>query len=64
MQMFTSETCSKFQYDNTLPIEMRSKCGNTCLACVHSLKVSHGGEVDIVPCGKPEPYRQPFPTPR
>ena len=66
MEMWTSDTCANFQYDNNLPIELRSRTGeNNCLVCVHSLKVGHGGEVDIAPCGKPVPIPQTsFPTPK
>ena len=61
MQMFSSDTCSRFELDESLPREFRLRGGNTCLVCKRSLKVHHDGEVDVMPCGKPAPINHSVP---
>ena len=53
MTVFTSDTCSKYELDENLPQEFKAHAGNTCLSCKHSIKCTHDGDVDIMPCGNP-----------
>ena len=64
MEMWTPETCSKYERDTSLPQEISERVGNNCLNCKHALKVTHSGEIDIAPCGKPVPVKGTFPSPK
>lgn len=64
MELWSADTCERFEKDESLPLEFQHRAGDTCLSCKHSIKCSHDGDIDIIPCGNPKPRRTILPTPR
>jgi len=62
MEMYSSSTCSRYERDDSLPQDFHAVGKDTCLTCKHSIKCSHDGEVDIMPCGKPSPINHSIPS--
>ena len=61
MQIYSSDTCSRYERDDSLPREFLARGQNTCVTCKHSLKVTHDGEIDVMPCGNPSPISHSVP---
>ena len=61
MEMYSADTCSRYECDENLPPEFQARGGDTCLTCKKALKAAHDGEVDVMPCGNPSPINHSIP---